>query len=605
MDKCAVVASISSRKSMAIAKSIKGLLNIKIVGVAHSIHPHLFSGIFDYRYLYKVRREGVDWPYIVAMVAHKHGCDVVVPVDYIDFVGFSKYAKIFYELGITVAAPRYEDIVLASDRVRIVDKLGKAVAFPKQVFVGSSHDAESIYGLSPPLVVKNLGDASNPSFHLDSESAVSEAVRRIPCVVQEYVEGIGRGYYALAFEGKPIVEFTHQRIVEYQPVGGASLCAKGPVEDPQLYAIGRKVVELLRWNGVLMVETRYVDELGVYYVIEVNPKFWGSIDLAVSLGYHFPGILVAAYIYGEESARELAKRLKVHGGEFVWVLDGLRYLAKIPSVWIYMARKMVANPLRSDVDLLEPAKNLMQILKALERFSRERDSWRAYLEGSRIELVYWLKRFTQFLESRRRVVIFDLDATLTQLPVDWRRVRQKLVELGLVKEWETINRAMVRLWSSDKKGFETLSSIIEEAELSSLNKLSKNDLYASRQALKQLSEEATICIATKQSMKVAKAVLNKLGVSEFVYKVIGRDGNAGPIKIAMYFNCLEGFDDAKAVVIDDNIEYIVEAYRKGFASMLASDNVYRIARIYRLGIPAAPTKNIVDFVLHSLRSLKQ
>ncbi|MEM0026550.1 MAG: hypothetical protein QXT53_01265 [Ignisphaera sp.] len=604
MDKCVVVASISSRKSIAIAKSIKSLLNIKVVGVAHSIHPHLFSGIFDYRYLYKVRREGTDWPYIVAMVAHKHGCDVVVPVDYIDFVGFSKYVKIFYELGITVAAPRYEDIVLASDRVRIVDKLGKVVVFPKQVFVGSSHDVGGIYELSPPLVVKNLGDASNPSFHLDSESAVSEAVRRIPCVVQEYVEGIGRGYYALTFEGKPIMEFTHQRIVEYQPVGGASLYARGPIEDPQLYAIGRRVVELLRWNGVLMVETRYVDELGAHYVIEVNPKFWGSIDLAVSLGYHFPGILVAAYIYGEESARKLAKRLKVHRGEFVWVLDGLRYLAKIPSTWIYMAKKMTANPLRSDVNLLEPAKNLVQILKALERFPRERDSWRTYLGSSRIELVYWLKRFTQFLESRRRVVIFDLDATLTQLPIDWRRVRQKLVKLGLVKEWETINRAMVRLWSSDKKEFETLSSIIEEVELSSLNKLNKKDLYVPRQVLEQLSKEVTICIATKQSAKAAKAILNKLEISEFVYKVISRDSNVGPIKIAMYFNCLEGFDDTKAVVIDDNIEYIVEAYRKGFASMLASDNVYRIARASRLGIPAAPTKKLVELVLYAFKSLK-
>jgi len=58
-----------------------------------------------------------------------------------------------------------------------------------------------------------------------------------------------------------------------------------------------------------------------------------------------------------------------------------------------------------------------------------------------------------------------------------------------------------------------------------------------------------------------------------------------------------------ALVLDDNIEYVVDAYRKGFTPMLISDNVYKIAKSMRLGIPAGPTKTLVKTVLCKLRSL--
>ncbi|MDK6027989.1 hypothetical protein QPL79_01235 [Ignisphaera sp. 4213-co] len=603
--KCVVVASIASRKSVAIAKSIKSLLNVKVVGISHTFHPHIFSRVFDYKYFYRVDRRGVVWPYIVASIAYKNGCEVVVPVDYADFTSFSKYVDMFRELKIAVAAPSYEDIVLASDRVRVVDKLASIAMFPKQVFIDNGHSFEKVYELLPPLVVKDLGEASNSTFHLDYESAAEEVFERAPCIVQEYVEGVARGYYALAFNGEPIIEFTHQRVVEYLPIGGASLYAKGPVKDPLLYAIGRRIVRALNWSGIIMIETRYVDESGTYYVIEINPKFWGSIDLSVTLGYHFPAILVSAYIYGVEKARELAGSLKVSRGEFIWGLDGLRYLVKIPSTWFYMAKNIFMNPLNSDTDFLDPAKNLVQILKAIERFGRESSNWRAYLESARNESRYWIKRFMQFVNSFERVVIFDLDSTLTLLPVQWRSVRARLMRLGLVMEWETINRAMVRLWRTDIEKFKMLSNIIEEEELKSLEKLSENNLYVPRDLLEKLAEETRVCVATKQSFKVAKLVVNKLGIAKYVDNIVGRDGDVGPEKIAMYLKCINGYENAKAVVIDDNIEYVVNAYRKGFTPMLASNNKYKIARVYRLGIPAGSTEKLVSFILHALSSLKQ
>jgi len=597
---CVIVASIASRKSVAIAKSIKSLLDYNVVGVAHTKHPHLFSVVFDKKYLFEVPRDSEKWPKLVAYVAHREGCEVVVPVDFIDFAMLSKYAKLLNELGAIIAAPRYEDITLASDRVKISDVLRHVAEFPKQRFIRSSAGAEAIYSLSPPLVVKGLGDASNPSFHLGYETTINEIHKRAPCIVQEYVEGIARGYYALSHNGNPIIEFTHQRIVEHLPIGGASLVAKGPVDDLELYALGRRILRELRWSGVIMVETRYSDEYGKHYVLELNPKFWGSVDLPVSLGYHFPALLVVACVHGAEKARELAERLAVRRGEFTWVLDGFRYVVKIPSVWFFMVKKAFSNPLHSDAHVLDVSKNLVQLIKAFNRIDRESQLWALYLESAKSELRYWVKRFKQFLRTSSRTVIFDLDATLVRLPVAWHQVRSRLENLGLVLRWESINRALVRLWVSDVNSYHELSTVLEEEELRALEKLRESSLLVPRSFIERLAKYSRICIATKQSVKVAEEVLKKLGVRDYVSAVIGRDSGVGPIKIELYRKCVELMGASETLVLDDNAEYIVEAYREGFTPMLASDNVYKIAKSLRLGIPAGPTKKLVKAVLQGL-----
>uniref|UniRef100_A0A7C5UVV7 ATP-grasp domain-containing protein n=1 Tax=Ignisphaera aggregans TaxID=334771 RepID=A0A7C5UVV7_9CREN len=603
MKRCVVIASIASRKSLAIAKSIKSLLNYNIVGVAHTWHPHLFSTVFRKRYLFEASRDNEKWPKLVAYIAYKNGCEAVIPVDFIDFIMFSKYSKLFNELDIVVTTPRYEDITIASNRVKIVEHLKHVADFPKQVFIKDSSNVEAIYSLSPPLVVKGLGDSSNPSFHSSYETTINEASMRAPCIVQEYVEGHARGYYALSYNGIPIMEFTHQRIVEYLPVGGASLVAKGPIEDPELYALGRRILKELKWSGIIMVETRYSDEHGKHYVLELNPKFWGSIDLPVSLKYHFPVLLLISHTHGVEKACEVAEKLTVKKGGFVWVLDGFRYLSKLPSVWLYMMKKALSNPLHSDANLCDFAKNFAQFIKAFERIDRESQLWMTYLEASKIELGYWVKKFIQFLNSDKKVVIFDLDATLVNLPVNWKQVKSRLINLNLVLKWESINRAMTRLWLSNVDNYFKLSRVLEEEELKSIEKLNESSLLVPRSYIEELRRYSSICIATKQSVRVAEEVLKRLRLYDYIDVIIGRDNGVDPIKVEMYRRCIEVLGSSHALVLDDNIEYVVDAYRKGFTPMLISDNVYKIAKSMRLGIPAGPTKTLVKTVLCKLRSL--
>lgn len=592
MENCIVIASAASRKSVAIAKSVKKILGLRVVGVFHKFHPYLFSRWFDYKYAVDVDREHDKWPIIVAKITEKCGCNVVVPVDYVDFEVFTRFRNVFEEKKIIVAASRWEDIVLASNRIAIVERLRDIAQFPSQIYVENSKDIENVYELVPPLVVKKLGDASNPSFHLDFETAIDEALRRKPCLVQEYVEGVARGYYAVSFDGDPLLEFTHERIVEYDPIGGASLLAKGFIKDPTLYLLGRKIVKALKWSGPIMVETRYVDEYGQYYVIEINPKFWGSIDLSISLDYHFPAILVAAYLYGFEYAKKLVKNFKIRDGGFAWIVDGFRYNAKIPKVWLKIAQSCLYG-YRSDVEFTDFSRNIAQIVVAFKKLEKEKKNWQNYLNNSRKELTAWINRFLEILKNGSSCLILDLDGTIVEIPLNWGEVRKQLKLKGLLMPWESINRALVRLWYNDRTKFYELSKIVEEYEREVIDKVRK---LIDREQLQYLKQYFRICIATKQSYSIAVEILKKHKFYDLVNMVIGRDSGFNPVKIHMYRICRETLNTEKSIVVDDNIAYIVEAYRKGFVPFCASKNPYIVARSYRLGIPSGLVRDFLKLV---------
>jgi len=83
------------------------------------------------------------------------------------------------------------------------------------------------------------------------------------------------------------VTFAHRRIIEKPPWGGVSaLCESIPPPPDELgHALG--LLESLNWHGPAMVEFKRNAD-GVAILMEINPRFWGSLELAVRSGLDFP-----------------------------------------------------------------------------------------------------------------------------------------------------------------------------------------------------------------------------------------------------------------------------------------------------------------------------
>ena len=109
-------------------------------------------------------------------------------------------------------------------------------------------------------------------------------------LVQQYVKGAGAGVFALYDRGRPLFYFAHRRVREKPPSGGISvLCESAPLPEDGVES-ARRLLEALEWHGVAMVEFK-IDAEGRSWLIEINARFWGSLQLAVDCGADFPWFL--------------------------------------------------------------------------------------------------------------------------------------------------------------------------------------------------------------------------------------------------------------------------------------------------------------------------
>jgi predicted ATP-grasp superfamily ATP-dependent carboligase len=113
-----------------------------------------------------------------------------------------------------------------------------------------------------------------------------------PLLLQERVVGPGVGIFLCYDHGKPIARFSHRRLREKPPTGGVSVLSESVAAAPRAREYADALLVELGWHGVAMVEFKQDQRDGSLKLMEINGRFWGSLQLAIDAGVDFPGILL-------------------------------------------------------------------------------------------------------------------------------------------------------------------------------------------------------------------------------------------------------------------------------------------------------------------------
>jgi len=92
--------------------------------------------------------------------------------------------------------------------------------------------------------------------------------------------------------------FVHKRIRQFPLTGGPSTY-RVSVFDRLLVDLGTKLLKAMGWYGVAMVEFKIDPRDGMPKLIEVNPRFWGSLSLGIAAGVDFPHLLYKMAVDGD------------------------------------------------------------------------------------------------------------------------------------------------------------------------------------------------------------------------------------------------------------------------------------------------------------------
>lgn len=253
-------------------------------------------------------QDGAAFASAVAAAVGERSIDVLLPISEAALLCVLEQKDRFTEVSIPV--PDLATIEAVCDKAavtRVAAEIG--IRVPGQHVAGSPEElgrlASSV--LRPPLVLKparsvvrtDNGRAKSAVVHAPDAAALDAALAALPreaypVLVQERIEGPGIGVFLLIWDGALIASFAHRRIREKPPSGGVSVYRESIVADAGLIEASRRLLERFDWRGVAMVEYKIDERTGTPHLMEINGRFWGSLQLAVDAGVDFPTLLLAS-----------------------------------------------------------------------------------------------------------------------------------------------------------------------------------------------------------------------------------------------------------------------------------------------------------------------
>jgi predicted ATP-grasp superfamily ATP-dependent carboligase len=253
-----------------------------------------------------------------------------------------------------------------SDKRRVLSEAAVlGIATPAQVIVPDSTAIASldVDALDFPIVIKpgrSVGEADGAREKYGVRYAASAPELRttlatlstgaFPVLLQQRVVGAGTGVFLLVWNGQVRASFAHRRITEKPPAGGVSVDRESIPLDPRLLELSRALLARFEWQGVAMVEYKVDERTGTPFLMEINGRFWGSLQLAIDAGVDFP-VILAALALGEPVAPLMSYRIGVRSRWFWGQVDHL--VSRMPR----RGRRRVVPPgttsvLRAATDVL-------------------------------------------------------------------------------------------------------------------------------------------------------------------------------------------------------------------------------------------------------------
>lgn len=240
----------------------------------------------------------------IAAIVGRLGIDTIIPAS--DLTTMLLASQPDLQQVVRLACPAAGPYEALSDKAHLLDIARKVgVRAPEtRVALGAAEIKEAARSFDYPLVLKparsrcllnervvstSVVTVRTPD-QLDATLARLPWLDQIPYLVQRFVPGEGAGVFALHGADGPLAWFAHRRIREKPPTGGVSVLSESMPVDSSMQSAALKLLSAVGWVGVAMVEFRIAPD-GTPFLMEVNGRFWGSLQLAIDCGVDFPWLL--------------------------------------------------------------------------------------------------------------------------------------------------------------------------------------------------------------------------------------------------------------------------------------------------------------------------
>jgi predicted ATP-grasp superfamily ATP-dependent carboligase len=210
----------------------------------------------------------------------------------------SRYAERLPD-GVVLAVPSIETVTRATDKAALPELAARAGLKTPPTFSIDAAEAQRELPVELPAVVKPLrsqiveGDGF-VGFGVRRANTRADAVAALRALPEE--RGLMQHYFTGdlcgvggVFSGGALVTAVHQRAVRTWPAGcGEMSFAVATPRDPELERGVCRMLLDLGWTGLFQLQ--FLDTAEGRLLIDLNPRVYGSLALALGVGQNLPGV---------------------------------------------------------------------------------------------------------------------------------------------------------------------------------------------------------------------------------------------------------------------------------------------------------------------------
>lgn len=315
-----------TRKGLSAVRSL-GSKGLEVHALSHTrLAPGLYSRyVSHYQIVPDPSKHPDQYAEKVMSLIRKEKFDCIIPLE-------ESSTSIFLKNRTEIE--KYSSLPLASEKsFHIANDKSAVLALAKQLNIptpktfcphSEAELQQALAELDFPIIIKPTNSSGSRGLHKIKNR--EEFDRIYPLVQKKYgnpliqecidTSGQGVGVGILALNGKVLVDFSYKRLREF-PVNGGPSTLRESTHQENIKRWAAQLVQELQWTGVAMVEFKTDPKDGVPKLMEINPRFWGSMDLAEVSGVHFPYLL-----YEMAMGKNISQPVYPSGIQCRWLFPG-------------------------------------------------------------------------------------------------------------------------------------------------------------------------------------------------------------------------------------------------------------------------------------------
>ncbi len=245
-------------------------------------------------YRFYPKNDDTSWLKIINTEIIANKIDVVIPIAEIEIKFFIDYSQQVSKRAKVVHLPPKPSFDIAINKMKLGEFCFEhQIPYPQSVLF---KDHESILtngnSISYPVLLKPFNQKGGDGIvKFNSKKQIEDYINKNThqdgYFIQNYIEGYDIDCSVCCIDGT-ILTHTIQKgylpgHTPYAPHLGVEF-----LNNDEVLKVVEQLMKTLNWSGVAHIDLRYDHKANTYNVIEINARFWGSVEASKAAGVNFP-----------------------------------------------------------------------------------------------------------------------------------------------------------------------------------------------------------------------------------------------------------------------------------------------------------------------------